>query len=109
MFLTECQVAEQLQVKRCTVRNARLKGAISYVRVGCRFYYIQEHIDDYIREHTIHATPQPSARSASATAVRPLTKSGRAPSSGGGVSEMQKRLARERIAEILKQPLRKPR
>jgi len=30
-----------------------MRGRISYVRIGCRFYYTQEYIDGYTREHSM--------------------------------------------------------
>jgi hypothetical protein len=104
MLLTERQVAEQLHVKPCTVRNERLRGTISYVRVGCRFYYTQEYIDDYIREHTTHAVSQPSERSARPLASIASPRITRVQPKDSAVDEMRKQLARERVAEIFTKP-----
>lgn len=56
MLLTEHEVAEQLHVKRCTVRNERLRGHIGYVKVGYRYYYTQDQVDDYIRVGSVAPT-----------------------------------------------------
>jgi superfamily I DNA/RNA helicase len=109
MFLTERQVAEQLHIKPCTIRNARLRGGISYVRVGSRFYYIQEHIDDYIREHTNRAISQQNEHQAISLALNTPAKTIRAMQRENALNETRKQLARERVAEIFKHPPRKTR
>jgi hypothetical protein len=109
MLLTERQVAEQLHVKPCTVRNERLRGTISYVRIAYRFYYTQEYIDDYIREHTTHAVSKPSERLVSHPATAAPAKATRARPDDSAFDEMRKQLARERVAEIFAKPPRKSR
>ena len=60
MLRTEREVAEQLRVKRCTVRSERLRRHISYVKVGYRYYYTQQRVDAYIRARSIAPVREPS-------------------------------------------------
>lgn len=108
MLLTERQVAEQLHIKPCTIRNERLRGEISYVRIRSRYYYIQEHIDEYISAHTAFANANRKKGSmAGAAALPPPVNSLQLESQPP--SDAQKRAARERIEEILRHPPRKSR
>jgi hypothetical protein len=52
MLFTERQVAEKLHIKPCTVRNERLQGAISYIKIRSRYFYTEEQIEEYIRART---------------------------------------------------------
>jgi hypothetical protein len=61
MLFTERQVAERLHIKPCTVRNERLQGAISYVKIRSRYYYTDEQIEDYIRARTTPSKLPPPA------------------------------------------------
>ena len=53
MLFTERQVAEKLHIKPCTIRNERLQGAISYIKIRSRYFYTEEQIEEYIRSKTI--------------------------------------------------------
>ncbi|HEX4105801.1 MAG TPA: helix-turn-helix domain-containing protein [Rhizomicrobium sp.] len=107
MLLTEHQVAEQLHIKPCTVRNERLRGAISYVRIGCRYYYTHEQVDDYITEHTVRATSQRNKQPMPALVrAKPSVKSAPAQLKTDAPDEMQKQAARALVAEIFKRPPR---
>ena len=107
MLLTERQVAEQLHIKPCTVRNERLRGAISYVRIGCRYYYTQEQVDGYIREHTVHTTSQRNKQPMPAPVrAKRSAKFSPAHLKADVPDEMQKQAARALVAEIFKRPPR---
>lgn len=74
MLSSEHQVAKKLRIKPYTLRNERLQGAISFVKIRCRYYYADEQIADYIRSKTIpvNLPPRPvdPDRKTSTTPIR---------------------------------------
>jgi hypothetical protein len=63
MLTAERDVAKKLNIKPCTLRNERLQGAISFVKIRSRYFYTEEQVEEYIRSKTSRLTmpPQPPA------------------------------------------------
>jgi hypothetical protein len=63
MLSTERDVAKKLNLKPCTLRNERLQGAISFVKIRSRYFYTEEQVEEYIRSKTSRLIPprQPPA------------------------------------------------
>ena len=47
-LLSETEVAEQLRVRPCTVRNERVRGRLGFVRIGARIFYTPEQVTEYV-------------------------------------------------------------
>jgi len=52
MLTAERDVAKKLNIKPCTLRNERLQGAISFVKIRSRYFYTEEQVEEYIRSKT---------------------------------------------------------
>ena len=74
MLSSERQVAERLRIKPCTLRNERLQGAISFVKIRCRYYYTDEQIKEYILSKTIPSNlpPRPVSLDRKTTSATPI-------------------------------------
>lgn len=60
MLSAERNVAKKLNIKPCTLRNERLQGAISFVKIRSRYFYTEEQVEEYIRSKTSRlGTSQP--------------------------------------------------
>jgi hypothetical protein len=57
MLTAERDVAKKLNIKPCTLRNERLQGAISFIKIRSRYFYTDEQIEEYLRSKTIHLKP----------------------------------------------------
>jgi len=56
MLTAERDVAKKLNIKPCTLRNERLQGAISFVKIRSRYFYTEEQVEEYIRSKTSRQT-----------------------------------------------------
>jgi NADH/NAD ratio-sensing transcriptional regulator Rex len=52
-LLSEKEVAEQLRVKPCTVRNERVRGRLGFVRIGARIFYLPEQVEEYVERQKV--------------------------------------------------------
>jgi hypothetical protein len=52
MLSAERDVAKKLNIKPCTLRNERLQGAISFVKIRRRYFYTEEQVEEYILSKT---------------------------------------------------------
>jgi hypothetical protein len=52
MHSAERDVAKKLNIKLCTLKNERLQGAISFVKIRKRYFYTEEQVEEYIRSKT---------------------------------------------------------
>jgi hypothetical protein len=60
MLSAERDVAKKLNIKPCTLRNERLQGAISFVKIRTRYFYTGEQVEECIRSKTSSLiAPQP--------------------------------------------------
>jgi len=86
MLSTERDVAKKLNIKPCTLRNERLQGAISFVKIRSRYFYTEEQVEEYLRSKTSRLTmprqpptnPTPSERHISPTPLDELRNASRA-------------------------------
>lgn len=56
MLFSEHEVAERLRIKPSSLRNERLHGAISFVKIRRRYFYTEEQIAEYIKSKTVAAS-----------------------------------------------------
>jgi len=68
MLSAEREVAKKLNIKPCTLRNERLQGAISFVKIRSRYFYTEEQIEEYIDSKTSRLTAPRGPLPASTTA-----------------------------------------
>jgi len=52
-LLSECEVADLLRVKPCTVRNERVRGKLGFIRIGARIFYTPEQVTEYLENQTM--------------------------------------------------------
>lgn len=52
-LLNDREAALILRVKPCTVRNERVRGKLGYTKVGSRFFYSSDHVDQYLKEQEV--------------------------------------------------------
>jgi excisionase family DNA binding protein len=57
-LMTEPEAARELRVSRITLQRLRLRGHVSYVRVGGQVRYTASHLKDYLKQQE----RQPRAR-----------------------------------------------
>jgi hypothetical protein len=57
MLISEREVAKKLNIKPCMLRTERLRGAIGFIKIGSRYFYTHEQIEEYLRSKTIRPRP----------------------------------------------------
>lgn len=82
----ERKAALLLHVKPCTVRNERVRGKLGYVRVGRQIFYTEEHIRQYLLQHSVSAVQKPSNGSNSV----PLSRDNNEPMSNPGMKDIRR-------------------
>lgn len=103
MLSSERQVAEKLHIKPCTLRNERLQGAISFVKIRARYYYTDEQIEEYIRSKTI-----PSSKTATSRLPQAPKVPDRKTNSAAPIDDLRREAELRHAREIFRRGPRSP-
>jgi hypothetical protein len=103
ILLTEKEAATLLRVKAPTVRAERIRGNISYTRIGHRIFYTLKQLAEYLDRQAIQAAP--NARKAPRRSATPQiggSHGAMAKKRGDGIPQSERRAVSAVAQEIFR-------